>query len=277
MSDWRFWKITDEQAEQIRAKDVSAIDKFYFDNLDILRKFACKFKRKHPYICDTVDDLLNSVYLDLFVFWRAYGTPVTDGVGLTYFVFFSFRFSYYGGLFYLVENNPKLLCCDRRYHGKTISIDMPLTPHRAKSDGEKGLTLGDVLPCYDKHGEDEEGASEACKRICADILTERQGEYIGYFLDGYGTTETAVKMGYKNGSCGSTSSGAIKALKKNASVILQRLEELGYNTSLYKGFDPLAKSERTFKLSPEKRARAADLARQRRARLKAETCKTSEK
>ena len=276
MSDWRCWKITDEQAEQIRAKNVEAIDRFYFDNLHILRKMACKYAYKHPRSCDSVDDLLNTLYLDLFVFWRANGTPVYDGLGLTLFVYYSFRNAYYGGLAYLVENNPKFLC-STAYRGNLISLDKPLISHRSKNEGEEGRHLGDIVPCYDKHDDGETEMCEACKRLCADLLTKRQREYIGYFLDGYGTSATAKKMGYKNDSCGSVSDGAIKALKKNSSIILQRLEDLGVNVDSFKGLDPLAKKERSYKLSAEKRARASELARARRARLRAETSQPTDK
>ena len=58
------WKITPEQIERLKAKDIVTLNKVYFDNLDKFKRiglsFCCKSRNY-----DFYGDFLNQVYVDL--------------------------------------------------------------------------------------------------------------------------------------------------------------------------------------------------------------------
>ena len=58
------WKITPEQIERLKAKDIETLNKVYFDNLEKFKRIGITFclKARDFYF---YDDFLNQVYVDL--------------------------------------------------------------------------------------------------------------------------------------------------------------------------------------------------------------------
>ena len=59
------WKITPEQIEKLKAKDIETLNKVYFDNLELFKKVGLKFCYKAHRNYDFYGDFLNQVYVDL--------------------------------------------------------------------------------------------------------------------------------------------------------------------------------------------------------------------
>lgn len=106
------WKITPEQIERLKAKDIETLNKVYFDNLEKFKRIGITFclKARDFYF---YDDFLNQVYVDL-------------------------PFYHFENLskFYMSLNTSFKRCrCFSRYE---ISIETPI-------DGTNELTLGDTV------------------------------------------------------------------------------------------------------------------------------------
>ena len=65
MIDYKPYILTEKQVKEIKNGDQNAINKFYFDNIDILTRMAKKFIRKNNYYKLDYLDLLHQVYLDI--------------------------------------------------------------------------------------------------------------------------------------------------------------------------------------------------------------------
>lgn len=269
MNKWRNWKITDEQAEQIRNGEIEAVNRFYFDNLKRIRQMACNYSMRNPKCRGFVQDMLQTLYIDLTYFKTDTGIPVTDGITLSCFVYASFRISPFGGLLYCSEYNKKMLSGGalRVYDDDVLSLDKPFGNNnngkRHQDDGNE-RTLGDVVPSYSPICDEDH--TEDCKAIVWEFLSPRQKEYFALFIEGYGYTALCEKIG----NYGSTRDDCNKKLRNNKDIILKRLDELGINIEQYRNMLPYnPKTDRVYKLSPEKRARAAELKRLRTAKQKA--------
>lgn len=277
-TDWRGWKITDEQAEAIRSGDIQARNCFYMNNLERLRKMAYNYARKNPRCFGLAEDMIQGLYVDLSVFDSAYHTPVVNGRGLSLFVYWSFRCAPYGGLLYLTENNPKRLCGggDLYLDPKTLSLDKPFGKgDNRHQDDDNARNLGDVIPDpVSLETEIEEKTAvdltENCKNIVSDILSPRLQEYFAYYLDGYATSVIGEKMGVNLDGIGSYGTNMRKILRKNQALILDRLLNLDIDVFRYLDNPDYQKpAERVYKLSPEQRAKAAARRRASYARKKA--------
>ena len=272
MTDWRGWKITDEQAELIRQGDKDARDKFYFDNLKRIRKMAFKYAERNPRCNNFAEDMIQGVYVDLVYFKAENGVPVTDGITLTRFVYSSFRFTPFGGLLYCSENNPKLLSGGglRVYAPSVISFESALS--KDDKDG-KMLLLGDIIPAPDMFEKFDEQSIKIDRlvELCSPFLTPRNQEVIRYYLDGYSDTIAADKLNI-TANCFSTRKNRVfDTLRKHAAEILDVLEKLGLVVAFYRGITPYnPKTDRVYKLSAEKRAAAAKCRRERLACKKAD-------
>lgn len=273
---WRGWKITDEQAEAIRSGDIEARNRFYFDNLDRIRSMAYNYVKKHAFLRGWENDLIQGVYTDLEIFQSAYNTPVKDGGQLSLFVYWSFSLTPHGGLLYLYENNPKVLCNPRLYAANVLSLDKPFGKgDNRHQDDDNARSLGEVVPeAVSIETEIEEkiapDLTEACKNIVSEFLTPRLQEYFGYYIDGYATSIIGEKMGVNSDGIGSYGTNMRKKLKQNQTLILERLLDVGVDVFRYLDNPEYQKpTEKTYKLSPEKRARAAASRRRYLARKKA--------
>lgn len=268
-TDWHGWKITDEQATAIRNGDLNARNTFFFDNLDRIRSMAYNYGKRNSRCFGLVDDMINTVWVDLTVFKQSNGKPVIDGKSLSGFVYSSFRFCPMGGLDYLFENNPKVLG-DIATYGEPVemfSFDTPATAVFGRNADEVNGTLADIIPA--PVGVYYVGdLTEKLKNVVADFLTPRENEYFKWFIEGYGNAEISHRMGYR----GESNNGprVKEKLRNNAQIILSRLSALGVNVDGYKGKTPYnPKTERTYKLSPEQRAKYAENMRRQRAKKKA--------
>lgn len=65
MIDYKPYILTEKQVKEIKNGDQNAINKFYFDNIDILTRMAKKFIRKNNYYKLDYLDLLHQLYLDI--------------------------------------------------------------------------------------------------------------------------------------------------------------------------------------------------------------------
>lgn len=276
MSDWKGWKITDEQATQIRSGNREAINKFYFDNLNRLRSMACNYLYKHKLNkLFKLDDLINSLYLDLSVFKQANGKPVTCGYDLSYFVYSSFAFAKYGGLLYLFENNQKILNGNADcYKPYLYSLDRPLSRSNATRhhDDENDSNLFNLLLC-EKSQEDfdnieKEDLTEDLKELVRDLLSKKEFECFCHFIEGYSWLEISHRMGYKSSN---NLHAVYTTLRKNYLVILKRLDKLGVNVYSYLGKTPyVARTDKIYKLSEERRAAGRRSRQKYLAKLKAQ-------
>lgn len=59
------WKITPDQIERLKAKDIGTLNKVYFDNLETFKRIGLSFCRKAHRDFYYYDDFLNQVYVDL--------------------------------------------------------------------------------------------------------------------------------------------------------------------------------------------------------------------
>lgn len=236
MTNWNGWKITDEQADKIRNGEQAARDKFYFDNLDRIRAMAFNYAKRNPRCANLLEDMAQSVYLDLLYFKQENGTPVTDGITLSRFIYSSFRFTPYGGLLYCSENNSKLLAGGglKTYAPDLLSLDEPFgrcNNVARKQDDNNARTLADTIPAPDTLGIVD--YTDDLKEVCAPFLSPRSRDYLGYFMDGYAPSVIGQKMGCKGDSYGAYKSRMCESLRKHAADILPRLDALGVNVDYY--------------------------------------------
>ena len=111
------------------------------------------------------------------------------------------------------------------------------------------------------------------KAVVADLLSPRENVYFGLFIEGYGNAEISRRLGYKGSNCAPR---VREKLRKNCSLILSRLAALGVSVDGYENKAPYnPKTDKVYKLSPERRARAAELKRIREAKKRALLSATS--
>ena len=204
VTDWRGWKITDEQAQAIFGGDLAARNSFYEDNFVRLRKMAWNYAKKW-HLCGMVDDLLQGVYVDMGFFYGAYNKPVKDGKTLSHFVYWSFSKCKDGGLLYLAENDRKLLSWYNSYTAPAwqYSLDAPAASVFGRNAEAVEGTLGDVLPAPDF--DDELKGDELGQEFVAflgEVLTPRMVELLQAVVCGYSIRAAAREIGLheKSGS-----------------------------------------------------------------------------
>ena len=275
-TDWRGWKITDEQCAAICNGDVDARNRFYIDNLEIIQRMAyCAIQRdKHPAV--TADDLVQGVYVDMDYFCNGVNCPVTDYVSLIGFIHWSFHLAPYGGLAYCREHNPKITCRRGNYYDRTytdnnlLRLDATVDGSNKHLQNDSESTYGEYIPDprAELAFENTTDYTNDCKIIVADFLSPREREYFDLFMDGYGNSVISERMGYK-GECNNGARVRDK-LRKNYVPILDVLAYMGVDVDEYKGKTPYnPKTECTYKLTSEQRARAAESMRRQRAAKKA--------
>ncbi len=270
--DWRGWNITAETAENIRNGDINARNRFYFDNLERIRKMAYNYARKNARCKGLENDLINGVWVDLGYFKQDNGTPVKDGLTLSRFVYSSFRFAPFGGLLYCSENNPKLLAGGGLviYAPAVLSLDKPLSVGSNRhQDDINARTLGEIIPASEMTLTADN--SDELKALCADLLPPRCREYFSYFIDGFAPSIIGFKMGIKGDSYGVYFTRIKKALRSKYKLILDRLNAIGVDVEYFARLNPADSSEgeRKYKLTDEQRARARESMRRQRERKKA--------
>lgn len=122
MKDKGAWVFDEKTIIGIKNNDSDCINKFYFDNLDIIKRIAYRFRRKHfnTYLSlvYSFDDLINQVYVDLPFY--DYKSRIS-----LYFciVYGSFLYISYGGY---------------RYKNKMRIKDNCVTSYNIENDSEKG-------------------------------------------------------------------------------------------------------------------------------------------
>lgn len=66
MEDHGPWKFTEEQIIKIKQFDSESINKFYFDNLELVKSMAFKFMRQHPKTANfSFEDCVQQFYVDI--------------------------------------------------------------------------------------------------------------------------------------------------------------------------------------------------------------------
>lgn len=230
-TNWNGWKITDEQAELIRNCDLDARNRFWFDNLDRLRAMAYNYGRRNPRCYGMVDDMVNCVWVDLSIFTDEHKRAVDNGVRLSNFVYASFRFCPMGGLAYLFENNPKMLCDFNTYAPPSdiLSFNVPASAVFGRNADEVNGTLGDIIPA--PVGVDYVDDTEDIKALVADLLSPREREYFSLYMDGFPPSIIGERMGLDGNDYGSYGCRMRSKLRKNSAVILARLVANGYNVA----------------------------------------------
>lgn len=277
--DWRGWLITSEQSELIRSGDIPARNRFFFDNYSRIKGMAYNYAYKTPRARGLGADMISCLYVDLGYFKQGNGVAVRDGLTLSRFVVDSFRYCPFGGLLYLAENNPKILAGGSLnvYTADCLSFDKPFGGlHNAarRVDDDSGRCLGDIVPAPDCFARSVScDLTDSLKAVAVDFLNARENAYLGLFLEGYSYTEISRRLGYKSSNCASC---VRDKLRKNYALILSRLAALGVDICGYENKTPYnPKTDRVYKLSPEKRARAAELKRNRLAKKRALLSATS--
>ena len=270
--DWRGWNITAETAENIRNGDINARNRFYFDNLERIRKMAYNYARKNARCKGLESDLINGVWVDLGYFKQDNGTPVKDGLTLSRFVYSSFRFAPFGGLLYCSENNPKLLSGGglATYAPEVLSLDKPFgVGDNRHQDEDNARTLGEIVPAPEMVLTADN--SDELKALCSDLLSPRCREYFAYFIDGFAPSVIGSKMGLNGTAYGSLSNRMRKALQGNYKLVLDRLNAIGVDVEYYIRLNPAdsSRGERKYKLTDEQRARGRESMRRQRERKRA--------
>lgn len=232
MANWGFWKITDEQAEAIRNGNVAARNRFYFDNLSKIRSIAWNYMHAHSTCYGLFYDLLNNLYVDLSVFEWCWNTPVKNGRDLTRFVKRSFSFCPFGGIAYLKENNPKLLCdtSHRVYFCELCppSLDAPVYEGNPHDNGRDTETLASYIPARVSPFDNLEKRIEDIKQIVLPFLSARQAEYFALYIDGYRPAVIGDKMGVRHCHTNTYYKAMCKTLQKRKNEVFAALAAHGY-------------------------------------------------
>lgn len=135
MIDYKPYILTEKQVKEIKNGDQNAINKFYFDNIDILTRMAKKFIRKNNYYKLDYLDLLHQLYLDIPIL------NYTDKKNLFFSIRVCFMLCENGG--YKVRNRSGVL------YNKYIC------PLYAKNNDNEELLLTDYLFIHEKSVEEE--------------------------------------------------------------------------------------------------------------------------
>ena len=135
MIDYKPYILNEEQVKAIQNGDQNAINKFYFDNIDILTRMAKKFIRKNNYYKLDYLDLLHQLYLDIPIL------NYTDKKNLFFSIRVCFMLCENGG--YKVRNRSGVL------YNKYIC------PLYTKNKDNEELLLTDYLFIHEKSVEEE--------------------------------------------------------------------------------------------------------------------------
>ncbi len=135
MIDYKPYILTEKQVKEIKNGDQNAINKFYFDNIDILTRMAKKFIRKNNYYKLDYLDLLHQLYLDIPIL------NYTDKKNLFFSIRVCFMLCENGG--YKVRNRSGVL------YNKYIS------PLYAKNKDNEEFLLTDYLFIHEKSVDEE--------------------------------------------------------------------------------------------------------------------------
>lgn len=135
MIDYKPYILTEKQVKEIKNGDQNAINKFYFDNIDILTRMAKKFIRKNNYYKLDYLDLLHQLYLDIPIL------NYTDKKNLFFSIRVCFMLCENGG--YKVRNRSGVL------YNKYIC------PLYAKNNDNEELLLTDYLFIHEKSVDEE--------------------------------------------------------------------------------------------------------------------------
>jgi DNA-directed RNA polymerase specialized sigma24 family protein len=187
---YREWAYTPEQAALIKAGDMDARNRFYEDNLDIIRGNAFGYVAKMrvmriPFACEAAD-LVQQVWLDLPFFDYQYPRNLSADVRL------SFYMAAWGGWSYLAETHSK-------YQNGTYRVS-PLLLVDEPIKGGDGQSLVDSL-CFVQSAEGAyfAGGSEECaillKLVLSRFFSPRQMQVLGLYIDGYRMDGIAAKTG----------------------------------------------------------------------------------
>lgn len=290
-TNWNGWKITDEQAEEIRNGNAEARNRFYLENLDRIRAMAYNYARENPVARGYYEDLAQGVLVDLLTWKKQYNRPIKDGRDISYFVRRSFYFATRGGYLYVLEDCKKWLDDEYQHVARDIiSLDAPLLVRHRSGESDDGSTLLNFIPAEDCFREiEEEDFTEECKRIAGKYLSKQQKEFFEYWIEGYTPKNAVENMGVKQ------QSSLVRKMKinliKNYAEIVAGLSCAGVNIPTYaqgipEDFQTLTKPStpeerkrtaersrqwrKTHKLTPEQKARAVQRKREWRARKRQE-------
>ena len=262
---WGYWQITDEQAAAIVKGDRNARDKFYMDNLKLIRGMAVNFcaKRnswcKYRYIAElSADDLVQQVYLDIPYL------SFDNGRRLSYYmVARSFRYAYYGGFSYLREQG-------QNFRPPTLLF---LLDHLTKNDEDDGKPMLDFLASSPSAAEEYDALrridyTPEIKTMLARFLSPKECVFMSYFIEGYDYTTILEKMNIKQG--GALRVSAIDKLKVRFQEVLKILAAAGCIVSGYPDIPAgLEQAAARFTKTPEQRALAVAKTNAWRARKRA--------
>lgn len=223
MNNWGYWKTTDEQAQAILNGDITARNKWYLDNENLLRKMACNWLQKNKafgfFPLVEVDDLVYQLYLDMpYLCWD-------NGKALScYIKMRSFKWCEFGGFSFLRESGSKFLD-----HRPEMSLDETATAQHRTGESENELPLMDILATAPDTAEVYEqttakDTTTAVTEISARYLSPREREFIGYLIEGYSPSKIADKMGLKQ--WGSLTARARSKLKAHIPEIESALSKI---------------------------------------------------
>ena len=257
----RSWIYTPEQAKKIINGDISARNKFFFDNYDRLRVMAKSFVATRYCLSQMqydVDDLLMQVYLDLP--YIEYKSPAA----LTFDIKKkSFRLSVFGGYAFFVVN--RLGWTDKKRF--QLSVQSTDEVKRGETSDSFTLWVDNFCSCspFDEFFERSDGFEYqfALRSVLSRYLKPLQVEFVILVCEGYSQAEACRKIGVRSMSF----SSLCKRLKSHSAEIVDGLLDFGCSAAeKYWGVSPSEKPpQRVFKLSPEERAKAAARQRVRRA------------
>lgn len=262
----RSWVYTHDQAKKIVNGDISARNKFFFDNYDRLRVMAKSFVANRYCLSQMqydMDDLLMQVYLDLP--YMEYKSPAA----LTFDIKKkSFRLSIFGGYAFFVENHVGWTDLKRFQ----LSVQSTDEVKRGETSDSFALWV-DNFCSYSPFEEffDRSDCFEyqfALRSVLSRYLKPLQVEFVVLVCEGYSQAEACRKIGVRSMSF----SALCKRLKTHSAEIVDLLLDFGCSAAeKYLGVSPSEKPpQRAFKLSPEERAIAAERMRSYRARKRLE-------
>lgn len=255
MIDMYGWKITEEQITSIKNKEIEAINNFYFDNEERLRKCAMRYASERNFYkkgvyCD-IEDLMQQLYVDI---------PYLDystGRDLSFSIFrYSFYFCDKGGYAYLKETNSKYLFYDYSsgYDSTYLIVDAP-----ANNGEESEIYLLDYIassPSVEDVVLNSDDCLEELKDLLLTFLTTKEYQF---FLNYYRGLKPSVIF-ERFGMSPFFDSQVKMKLRLHCKEILQALDNLGvecierYKTKLFVVYDDaLNKFEKRKKLDAERK------------------------
>ena len=262
----RSWVYTPEQVVKIINGDISARNKFFFDNYNRLRIMAKSFVAARYCLYQMqydMDDLLMQVYLDLP--YMEYKSPAA----LTFDIKKkSFRLSIFGGYALFVENH--IAWTDT----KRFRLSVQSTDEVKRGETFDSFTLWIDNFCsyspFDEFFDRSDGFEYqfALRSVLSRYLKPLQVEFVVLVCEGYSQAEACRKIGVRSMSF----SALCKRLKTHSAEIVDGLLDFGCSAAeKYFGVSPSEKPpQRVYKSSPVERAKAAARQRALRARKRLE-------